>query len=167
MTNATLTERLPARAPIGTDTAPGTWELDRNRCAVAVGLALPGATIWRARLRPLAARLTRDSLTANVAATATSASLPLTRGLFLRGTARTLRVWVEADAREFSGDLAGLQGEITVASRSWPAQFALRRTALADDRILVEVVGRVMRPPRAFALTQVHVEAVGEFVRCD
>jgi hypothetical protein len=164
MTSATLT------APLGrsvADAKPATWELDRSRCAVETSLALPGATIWRARLRPLAARITGSSLTANVSAKLAKASLPLTRPLFLRGTARTLRVWVEADAGEFAGELVGLRGEVAVASRSWPAEFALRRTSIGDDRILVEVVGRVLRPVRGLALTQLRVEAVGEFVRCD
>jgi len=139
------------------------WELDRTRCAAAVQLDLPGATIWRARLRPLAARLTGTTLTANLSVRPVLASLPLTRGLFLRGVSRTARLWLEAE-----GDLSGpgpvrLDGEITAGSRSWPARLWVRRTELPEDRVLLAVTGLVRTPERTFPGTRVRFEAVAEF----
>jgi hypothetical protein len=164
MTTALLAR--PAPAPRHATAPPLAWELDRTRCAVGVDLDLPGATIWRARLRPLAARLTATTLTANLSVRPALASLPLTRGLFLRGVARTARIWLEAD-----GDLRGpgpvrLAGELSAGSRSWPAQLWVRRTELPDDRVLLTVAGSVRTPERTFPGTRVRFDAVGEFEPC-
>ena len=155
------TALLPRLEP--TAAAVAGWELDRTRCAAAVQLDLPGATIWRARLRPLAARLTGTMLTANFSARPALASLPLTRGLFLRGVSRTARIWLEAE-----GDLSGpgpvrVDGEISAGSRTWPARVWVRRTELPGERLLVTVAGIVHTPERTFPGTRMRFDAVGEF----
>jgi len=162
MTTALLTRPVPAHAAADTR----TWELDRARCALAVTLDLPGATIWRARLRPLAARLSATELSANLSVRPALASLPLTRALFLRGVSRTARIWLDVE-----GDLSGpdplrVDCEVSVGSRTWPAQLWLRRTELPGDRLLVAVAGRIVTRERTFPGTKVQFEAVGEFVPC-
>lgn len=169
MTTAVIRRAKPAHArPQPADTA-GTWDLDRSRCAVGVDLDLPGATIWRARLRPLAAHLSGTTLTANLSVRPLLASAPLTRGLFLRRIARTARIWLEAEGDLLAagpGDAVGLAGEISAGSRSWPVQIAARRTTFDDERMLLTLVGRLVTPTRTFPGTQVRFEAVAEFVRC-
>src|SRR3954453_14450497 len=114
MTTATRPTTDPTESTHGLPASDrGTWELDRARCAVGIELALPGATIWRARLRPRTAHLTQSDrgshgtgdgigLTASLMAGPPLASLPFTRALFLRGTPRTASITVEAD-----GELGG------------------------------------------------------------
>ena len=162
MTTALLTR--PAPAPVAT--AAAAWELDRARSAVAVTLDLPGATVWRARLRPLAARLTDDELTANLAVRPSVASLPLTRALFLRGISRTARIWLDVTGELRGPDPVRVTGEISVGARSWPAQLWVRHTELPGDRRLVTVTGRVLTPERTFPGTRVRFDAVAEFVPC-
>lgn len=157
-----MTTALISR-PEPTSVLASGWELDRTRCAAAVQLDLPGATIWRARLRPLAARLTGTTLTANLSVRPALASLPLTRGLFLRGVSRTARLWLEAE-----GELSGpgpvrLDAEITAGARSWPAHAWVRRTELPNGRVLVALTGLVRTPERTFPGTRVRFEAVAEF----
>lgn len=145
-----------------------TWELDRGRCAAEVSLALPGATIWRARLRPVTARLSSAeglSLTATVSPRPIMTSVPQTRLLFLRGTARTAQLRLSAHGEV--ADHTRLLGEVVLDARAWPIQLVLRRTPIDDARELVTLAGRIVRPTRTFPGTVVDVEAVAEFVRCD
>ena len=144
-----------------------TWELDRGRCAVEVSLALPGATIWRARLRPVTARLTGDdplTLTATLSPRPTMMSLPLTRPLFLRHTARIAQLQFSAESEP--AHAGRLVGTVTLDARTWPVQLVLRRTPVGDGRLLVTVAGRVVRPLSTFPGTVFDIEAVAEFVRC-
>ena len=149
-----------------------TWELDRGRCAAEVSLALPGATIWRARLRPVTARLTGPdgpadtvTLTATLFPRPIMTSLPLSRFLFLRRTPRTTQLRLTAQGE--TGEPARLIGEIVLGARAWPIRLVLRRTPIDDARVLVAVAGRVVRPMTTFPGAVVDVEAVAEFVRCD
>ncbi len=168
MTTALLSRPAPAPAPAPRHSLaqPLTWDLDRTRCAVGVDLDLPGATIWRARLRPLAGRLSDTTLTANLSVRPALASLPMTRGLFLRGIARTARIWLEADGDLSGPDPVRVNGELSAGSRSWPAQLWIRRTELPDDRVLLTVAGRVLTAERTFPGTRVRFDAVAEFVPC-
>jgi len=166
MTTAVLPRHSAPAADAPAAGVATAWALDRNRCAVALDYDLPGATLWRARLRPLDARLTASSLTASLSAKPLLASLPLTRPLFLHGTPRTARIWVEA-----VGDLSGpgtvtTAGEISVGSRTWPARLTVRRTGLPGRRLLVVVAGRLVTPVRSFPGTQLRFEAVAEFTPC-
>ena len=167
MTTALLPRHLSAPRRAAAHAAPSpAWELDRSRCAAGVDVDLPGATIWRARLRPLAARLTDTELTANLSVRPALASLPMTRALFLRGIPRTARIWVEAEGDLRAPGTVRVDGEISAGSRSWPARLWLRRTELSDDRVLLTVAGRVLTAERTFPGTRVRFEAVAEFRPC-
>jgi hypothetical protein len=161
----------------------GTWDLDLDRCALEVTYAVLGRTGWRARLRPVEARIRfgvagRDAdggavssqhlrLSAAVAARPAYASLPATRGWFLRNTSRRDLIRVSGTAFPDTTGVAYADARITAGATHWAAVLAVRFTPMDEDRAIVAVAGVLAGRPEALvpgALTR--VEMAAEFVRC-
>jgi hypothetical protein len=181
------TAALPRTDDDGSRTAApvsGTWNLDLERCALEVNYSMLGATVWRARLRPLEARIVladRDEdgaavagglvrISAGIAARAVYTSLPGTSGWFLPGTPCSEQITVTGNAfphDDAAGQTVYTLARVSAGDRLWRTRLTIRFALVHDERAVVAVAGTIVRGKDArVPRTAVRVEMAAEFVRC-
>jgi hypothetical protein len=159
----------------------GTWDLDLDRCALEVNYAMFGVPLWRARLRPLEARIVLAEraedgtpvagglvrLSATVAVQPAYTSPPATRDWFLPATPRSEQIRIAGNAFPHDDGAVYTLARMSTDEDLWWTRLTVRFTLVHDERAVVAVGATIARRRDApFPRTPVRVEMAAEFVRC-